>query len=192
MRQRPRAWSDDTVHDDGVNGATLVRERGEDDLAACVAVLHAVHLADGYPTVWPDDPASWLGHGAGGRAWVAERSGRIVGHVALVRPTADDVAPSLLRHGPAAVVSRLFVDPAARGLRVGARLLARAADEAHVRGARTVLDVVTTDTAAIALYERLGWTFLGTGRQRWSPTVSVTVRCYAAPAVSPSLSRETP
>ncbi|WP_353940470.1 GNAT family N-acetyltransferase [Streptomyces sp. HUAS MG91] len=171
-----------------------MRARDEGDLAACVAVLHAVHRADGYPAVWPDDPAAWLGPGTGGRAWVAERDGRIVGHVALVPPAADDVAPALLPHGPAAtdVVSRLFVDPAARGLRVGALLLARAAGAAHARGARTVLDVVTTDKAAIALYERLGWTFLGTGRQRWAPGTSVTVRCYAAPAASRSLPRETP
>jgi ribosomal protein S18 acetylase RimI-like enzyme len=180
------------VRDDGVRDATLVRARDEGDLAACVAVLSAVHRADGYPTIWPDDPASWLGTDAECRAWVAEREGRIVGHVALVRPAADDVAPTLLRHGSAVVVSRLFVDPAARGLRVGARLLARATDAAHARGTLTVLDVVTNDTAAIALYERLGWTFLGTGRQHWSPGTSVTVRCYAAPAASPSLPRETP
>ncbi|MEU6840271.1 GNAT family N-acetyltransferase [Streptomyces sp. NPDC046716] len=174
--------------------APRVRERDEDDLAACVGVLDTVHRADGYPTIWPDDPAAWLGPGADGRAWVAERAGRIVGHVALVRPAADDVAPTLLRHGPTAplAVSRLFVDPAARGLRVGALLLARAADAAHAEGARTVLDVVTTDRAAIALYERLGWTFLGTGRQRWAPGTSVAVRCYAAPAASRSLPRETP
>ncbi|MER5951506.1 GNAT family N-acetyltransferase [Streptomyces sp. NPDC001904] len=180
------------MRDDDVRDETRVRARDEGDLAACVAVLGAVHRADGYPTVWPDDPAAWLGPGTDGRAWVAEREGRIVGHVALVGPAADDVAPTLLRRGPAAVVSRLFVDPGARGLRVGARLLARAAEAAHTRGARTVLDVVTTDTAAIALYERLGWTFLGAGRQQWSSGTSVTVRCYAAPAASRSLPRKTP
>ncbi|MFD8570289.1 hypothetical protein [Streptomyces sp. NPDC059639] len=55
-----------------------------------------------------------------------------------------------------------------------------------------MLDVVTTDTAAIALYERLGWEFLGTGQQRWGPDLLVTVRCYAAPAASRPSLRETP
>ncbi|MFJ4715881.1 GNAT family N-acetyltransferase [Streptomyces sp. NPDC088785] len=172
------------MRSDGAGAAPRTRARGAGDLGACVAALRAVHLADGYPTVWPADPAGWLAlGGAGDRAWVVERDGRIAGHVALVRAAAGDVAPALLRRdpGPVAVVSRLFVAPGERGRGLGTLLLARAADAARAQCSRAVLDVVTTDTAAIALYERAGWTFLGTGRQHWAPGVRVTVRGYAAP-----------
>lgn len=144
-------------------------------------------------------------------AWVAELGGRVVGHVALRRSAADDVAPTLWseREGvpfdesadetadesadetadktadetadETAVVSRLFVAPEARGHGIGERLLARAVAGAAELGLLPVLDVVTSDASATALYERTGWRFLGTGEQYWSPRQTVTVRCYAAP-----------
>ncbi|MBO1332899.1 GNAT family N-acetyltransferase [Streptomyces sp. VRA16 Mangrove soil] len=171
-----------------------VRTRVDRDLPACVTALRAVHLADGYPTNWPQDPQKWLTGSADAAAWVAEWEGRIVGHVALVRPGPEDIAPSLVGTGSTsvAVVSRLFVDPAARGRRVGALLLERAIERARALGARAVLDVVTTDTAAVALYERLGWEFLATGQQEWGPDELVTVRCYAAPASGARSQKETP
>ncbi|NYV77512.1 hypothetical protein HW445_24765, partial [Streptomyces sp. UH6] len=48
-------------------------------------------------------------------------------------------------------------------------------------GLHPVLDVLATDTAAVALYERLGWRHLGDAAPRWTDRV-VTVRCYAAPS----------
>jgi hypothetical protein len=47
-----------------------------------------------------------------------------------------------------------------------------------------VLDVVSSDTAAAALYERLGWELLATVEQRWSADQTVSIRCYAARFVS--------
>ncbi|WP_371528325.1 GNAT family N-acetyltransferase [Streptomyces sp. NBC_01283] len=170
-----------------VSAPTSIRPRQAPDLPTCVEVLAQVHAADGYPTNWPDRPADWLAGSSFTGAWVAELGGRVVGHVALCRSTADDVAPVLWsgREGVAveetAVVSRLFVAPEARGHGIGARLLARVAAEAGELGVYPVLDVVESDTSATALYERAGWQFLGTGRQRWSPQQTVTVRCYAAP-----------
>ncbi|MEU6387738.1 GNAT family N-acetyltransferase [Streptomyces sp. NPDC046939] len=164
------------------HSAPQVRARLAEDMAGCVAALRAVHERDRYPVRWPSDPARWLAHDADGAGWVAHRDGRIVGHVLLVPPDGGDVAPGLLAPGtPVAVVSRLFVDPAARGQRIGASLLERAAREARRRGVRAVLDVVSTDSAAIALYERLGWEFLAMGQQEWGPGEVVDVRCYAAP-----------
>ncbi|MGY0021864.1 GNAT family N-acetyltransferase [Streptomyces sp. cg35] len=157
--------------------------RGDGDLPACVTVLRAVHLSDGYPVNWPDDPARWLGGGADEPSWVAHRGGRVVGHVTLTRPGAGDVAPTLVASGTGvAVVGRLFVDPSARGHRIGTLLIETAVREARLRGARAVLDVAATDRAAVALYERLGWEFLGTRQQEWQPGQLVDVRCYAAPA----------
>ena len=41
-------------------------------------------------------------------------------------------------------------------------------------------DSAASDTAAAALYDRLGWRLLATVEQRWGPDRPVTVRCYAA------------
>lgn len=166
----------------GVDDGTCVRARRDEDLAACAGALRAVHRADGYPRNWPADPMDWLRGGGPLGAWVACLGARVVGHVLLARPGAGDTAPGLVSAGESvSVVGRLFVDPGARGHRLGAALLKRSAEEARLLGRRAVLDVVTTDTSAIALYERLGWTFLAEGRQVWAPGETVTVRCYAAP-----------
>lgn len=158
------------------------------DVDPCVRILEEVHRRDGYPVNWPDRPTDWLTSASEWGAWVAELDGRVAGHVSLARSGEGDVAPGLwsARHGTGrdrtAVVSRLFVAPEARGHRIGASLIGRAEAEAERRGLHPVLDVVASDTAATALYERLGWELLGTVEQRWSPSQVVTVHCYAAGA----------
>ncbi|MFY4720949.1 GNAT family N-acetyltransferase [Streptomyces sp. LaBMicrA B280] len=166
-----------------------VRRREDADLDACVELLAEVHERDGYPENWPERPGDWLARPALFAAWVAELDGRIVGHVGLSEGGAEDRAPGLWsrRAGTpveaAVVISRLFVSPAVRGKGVGALLMERAAGEARRRRRHPVLDVLTSDTSAVALYTRLGWTLLDTVDQRWSPTETVTVHCYAAPVV---------
>jgi GNAT superfamily N-acetyltransferase len=159
------------------------RERTDADLPACVEALRAVHERDGYPLNWPADPAGWLTPPALLGAWVAERDGLVVGHAALSAPAADDLAPGLWGgdRAPAVVVNRLFVSPAVRGLGVGAALLDRLTEEAATAGRHPVLDVLSTDTAAVALYRRLGWRHFGDREQRWGPEQTVTLRCFAAP-----------
>ncbi|WP_234311829.1 GNAT family N-acetyltransferase [Streptomyces griseus] len=156
-------------------------------MADCVAVLAAVHEDDGYPMDWPARPADWLTPRSLLSAWVAELDGRVVGHVVLSHSEEGDVAPGLWSArrpgaGAAAVVNRLFVSPAARGRGIGAALMERAAREASARGLHPVLDVVATDTAATALYERLGWELLDVVEQLWGPERAVSLRCYAAPS----------
>ncbi|MFC8675313.1 GNAT family N-acetyltransferase [Streptomyces griseorubiginosus] len=171
-----------------MNTERRIRPRTDDDVEACVRVLEEVHRGDGYPVNWPARPGDWLSQPAGLGAWVAELDGRVVGHVGLSRSAEGDVAPGLWseRHGTsrelAAVVGRLFVAPCARGHGIGALLMARVTEEARHRGLHPVLDVVASDAAAAALYERLGWTRLATVEQRWSASQAVTVHCYAAPA----------
>ncbi|WP_374117903.1 GNAT family N-acetyltransferase [Streptomyces sp. S07_1.15] len=171
-------------------GAPLVpriRARAGADLGPCARLLADVHAHDGYPANWPDDPAGWLAPPALLTAWVAELNGHVAGHIGLSRSGTDDAAPAVWSErtggnaAATAVVGRLFAAPAARGHGVGALLLGRAVEEAGERGLHPVLDVLASDTRAVALYERLGWHFLAAVRQRWSPDTTVTVRCYAAP-----------
>ncbi|WP_063821872.1 GNAT family N-acetyltransferase [Streptomyces sp. e14] len=163
-----------------------VRRRTDGDVATCVRVLADVHRRDGYPVNWPDRPDAWLSQSCAWGAWVAELGGRVVGHVGLSRGGEGDLAPGVWsdRNGTSkdltAVVSRLFVAPQARGHGIGALLIGRAVAEARGRGLHPVLDVVASDTAAAALYERLGWELMATVEQRWSLSQLVAVHCYAA------------
>lgn len=170
----------------GNRGAAAVRRRADGDVEQCVRVLSDVHRRDGYPVNWPERPDAWLSSASGLGAWVAELDGRIVGHVSLARRGAGDAAPGLWseRNGTdaelTAVLSRLFVAPGARGHGIGALLIGRVVEEARRLGLHPVLDVVASDTAAAALYERLGWVRMATVEQHWSPAQRVTVHCYAA------------
>jgi GNAT superfamily N-acetyltransferase len=184
--------------------ALVIRGRVDADLAEVVAMMAEVHRRDGYPLHWPADPAGWL---AGGRligAWVATLDGQIAGHVSLSRPGRGDAAPALADAGApgagapgagvpgagasapglvpaaAAMVSRLFVAPAARGHRAGAVLLDQAVHAARGLGCRPLLDVRSANTAAIALYERRGWRLLGSTEGVWGED-RVTILSYAAP-----------
>ncbi|MFH9983409.1 GNAT family N-acetyltransferase [Streptomyces sp. NPDC017179] len=149
-------------------------------------VLAEVHQCDGYPVNWPDQPDEWLSQTSLLGVWVAELGGRLVGHVSLTREGEGDLAPGLWseRNGTstarAAVVSRLFVAPQARGHGIGALLVGQTVEEARHRGLHPVLDVVASDTSAAALYERLGWQLMATVEQRWGPSQLVSIHCYAA------------
>ncbi|ELP71059.1 GNAT family N-acetyltransferase [Streptomyces turgidiscabies] len=150
-------------------------------------MLATVHEQNAYPLNWPTDPAGWLTPGSLLAVWVADAEGEgdegIVGHIVLSRSEEGDAAAALWNRGPTAVINRLYVDPAARGRGVGAALMARAVAEARFRALHPVLDVASTDTAAAALYERLGWTLLAAEvEQEWGPGQRVKVHCYAAPA----------
>jgi ribosomal protein S18 acetylase RimI-like enzyme len=79
------------------------------------------------------------------------------------------------------MVSRLFVGAAARGYGAGRALMHQATEAAHERGLHLLLDVHSANTSAIALYERLGWNFIGTSRAQWGPD-QVTLLSYTAPS----------
>lgn len=150
-------------------GPTVVRSRSSDDLAACVRVLREVHRHDGYPTRWPADPAAWLSPPDLVDAWVAALDGTICGHVALLADLGGEHwmefgSPSRDR----AAVSRLFVSPTAQGSGLGAALLHTVMQVARERHLDLVLDVVDSEqSAAIALYERLGWKLVGRRPAGW-------------------------
>jgi GNAT superfamily N-acetyltransferase len=173
-----------------VSEALAVRPRQPPDAAACVALLRQVHEHDGYPLIWPADPAAWLYRPGQLGAWVAERAAGLCGHVAIARPepgaAADAWAGYLGRPASELVcVSLLFAGPRARGTGVGGSLLRTALDEIRYRGGAPVLEVVSLNSGAVALYRARGWREVGSVRYDWLPPHA---RCllYVAPPVLPA------
>ena len=73
---------------------------------------------------------------------------------------------------PTAYLASLHVLPEHRGLGIGTRLIAQVGRDVQARGhSRLELDVVTTNTKAIAFYERLGATTIGEHPASWAPAV---------------------
>src|SRR6266498_1241695 len=62
-------------------GGVLIRPREPDDLGGLVDALALVADNDGYPSHWPEQPASWLRTSDAYGAWVADRNGDLLGHV---------------------------------------------------------------------------------------------------------------
>lgn len=139
-----------------------VRRRTDKDLGACARLLRVVHGESRYPVYWPERPRAWLRDGMHG-AWVAERLGEVLGHVAVGDVDLDGVSRVRWREitgrDPAdlAVVTRFFVRPRVRGQGVGTALLEVAVADIRARGLVPVLDVVSASQDAIRLFEDLGW-----------------------------------
>lgn len=148
-----------------------IRPRRAGDLLACVEVLAEVHQQDGYPTCWPTNPVGWLELPGLLGAWVVEEAGVMAGHIALVACVDDGqlIAAAGRPAGELAMVSRLFVRPGARGRRVGEELVRAATQFGSSRGFGLGLEVVNVPgSAAIALYERLGWHMVGHYPAEWT------------------------
>lgn len=128
-------------------------------LDGAAQALVAVHRLDGYPSWWPQDPASWLSPPGMRAAWVARLDGVVVGHICVVGDIDEPAiaARAGVRTDQLLSASRLFTHPAGRGRHLGARLLAAAQDHTNARGAQLMLDVVDDGGTAIRLYDRLGW-----------------------------------
>jgi GNAT superfamily N-acetyltransferase len=148
-----------------------------------VAVAERVHDRDGYPFFLPTDLRTFLVSPDAYRAWVAERSGVVLGHVAL-HPRSSDLVMALasetLRRpvDELAVVARLLVAPDARGSGAGRALLEVAAEDARTRGLWPVLDVATDLRAAVALYDASGWICAGAVTVPLGPALSLDELVY--------------
>ncbi|MBK8755787.1 MAG: GNAT family N-acetyltransferase [Actinomycetales bacterium] len=116
-------------------------------------------------------------------AFVASDEDEVLGHVALMTPSAGETATlrALLGHNPpddAVMLCRLFVHPRHRNSGIAERL---------VETARSVtksqfLEVLEKDVAAIRLYERLGWTLVGTSSHGYGDDETMLSYWYKAPA----------
>lgn len=163
-----------------------IRDRTADDLPACVAALHEVHLGDNYPTRWPDDAAAWLTPDGLQQAWVAEHDGAIVGHIGIQAGWGEPglAAATGVPIESLALVARLYVTPAGRGLGLARTLVEVAHTRAAGLGLRVGLDVMEVSQAAIALYESLGWEHRGSEPARWRALIGTfpLIRYYLAPA----------
>ena len=143
----------------------VVRWRTVEDFAALVQITARVRATDDYPTYLPDDDYHrFLSRPESLQAWVAERDGRICGHVALNAQASSGVM-QLLRDahvdGPIGAVARLLVDPAFRRQGVAGELLQTARAAAQSQQRTPVIEVVESSHAAIALYRSAGWVELG-------------------------------
>ncbi|HEX3589916.1 MAG TPA: GNAT family N-acetyltransferase [Pseudonocardiaceae bacterium] len=145
--------------------AVLVRPRRPEDLPDCVSVIADTHRTSAYPVNWPKDPSGWLTPSGLLDAWVAEVDGRIVGHSVLGTGRERTVRLWSERTGlpptAAGEIKRLCVASGARERSIGSLLLAATAKAAVERGLHPVLGVLESSVDAIALYERLGWTHVG-------------------------------
>lgn len=92
--------------------------------------------------------------------WIAERSGQRVGCVMLVQARHDDSGAPESGVGQ---LRLLLVEPSARGLGIGERLVAECEAMAHRAGYRRMrLWTHSMLTAARGLYARQGWQLMGT------------------------------
>ena len=164
----------------------VIRPYEDTDLPGASAALTDVHATDGYPVEGVADPEAWLRSDDILASWVAEADGRIVGHVAVMRPRGEDAVT--LRAGQSeddeqhiAVLARLFVVRDARQHALGERLVRTAMDYGQRSDRRLVLDVMVKDTAAIRLYERLGWLRTGRATHRFGTGQSIEAIYYVAP-----------
>jgi GNAT superfamily N-acetyltransferase len=163
---------------------TVIRRRRDKDLGACARLLRLVHDESRYPYYWPTAPRAWLDGQEVLAAWVADRLGEVLGHVAVARTTGTSAYRwrEITGHEPAelALVTRLFVRQRVRGEGVGTTLLQLALEEIRNRRLLPVLEVVGVNGPAVRLVEDAGWTLLAA--DPWGEKGDrLTIRRYAGP-----------
>ncbi|MFF6862949.1 GNAT family N-acetyltransferase [Streptomyces ardesiacus] len=165
--------------------SVIIRPFTDDDLAGAAAALVEVHDTDGYPVEGVNDPEAWIKSEDVLAAWVAEGGGRIVGHVAVMKPQGEGAVDLWVKQSDDAdhvgVLARLFVVQSARKQAAGRRLMEAAMSHARTHGLRLVLDVMVKDTSAIRLYERLGWRKIGETIHHFGSGETTPAVCYVSP-----------
>lgn len=143
--------------------AGLVRRRREKDLTACARLLEVVYYQEHYPVVRPHRPRDWLTSDDVLAAWVAERNGEILGHVAISRVGRDPVSAlrwrETIEHEPSELmgVSRFFVRPKSRRQGVGTALLDAAVEEVRRRGCDPVIEMASESSDGLPFFVGRHW-----------------------------------
>jgi GNAT superfamily N-acetyltransferase len=138
---------------------TDIRRRRAHDLAACGRLAGFSVSGGAHPRSW----RAWLDADGVLGAWVGERAGEILGHVAVSEVGGDPVSAlrwqEVTGHptGDLLAVSRLFVRPRVRGTGLGAALLRVATAEVRSRGRVPVIEAVGAGPVELRLYESRGW-----------------------------------
>lgn len=140
-----------------------LRRRRDTDLAACARLARFASPEARLGGPHAQDRRTWLtGHDVLG-AWVAERRGEILGHVALSTPGHDAVSRMRWREvtgrdlATLGEISRFFVRTTVRDHGIGTALLGAATAEAQVNGLVPVLEVVSDDPRHAEHYVEGGW-----------------------------------
>ncbi|MEU8742980.1 GNAT family N-acetyltransferase [Streptomyces parvulus] len=167
--------------------SVTVRPFSDDDLTGAAEALVEVHETDGYPVEGVDDPEAWIKSEDVLAAWIAESDGRIVGHVAVMKPQGEAAADLWVKQsgddmGHVGVLARLFVVESARKQTAGRQLMEAAASHARDHGLRLVLDVMVKDASAIRLYERLGWRKIGETIHHFGNGETIPAVCFVSPS----------
>ena len=140
-----------------------IRPRRDRDLSTCARLVRRAFFEGQFPGQHDEEPRLWLADHDVLDAWVTERDGEVVAHVAISRLDLDPLSALRWRestgHVPSDLiaVSRLFVRPRFRGQGVAASLIEVACDEIRARGKVPVYEVVTTSSLAPSYSRDHGW-----------------------------------
>ena len=143
-------------------GTVRIRRRHDGDLDACKRVLRGISSGGKYPLPRPVSHRAWLTEDVLD-AWVAERQGTILGHVAIARVGTGAASAMRWREvtgrstDDLALVSRFFVRLPERGQGIGTALLAAAVAGARARGMVPVADAVNPSRFGAPIYAHHGW-----------------------------------
>lgn len=159
----------------------VVRRFDEADAVETVEVFKAIHAATSgsYPLLRECSDAAvetWLGNKNWFNRWVAVSglgpAKRVVGHVGICS-AGSDTSLTLwtdalgVETGELSVVSKLGVSPAAQRSGVAWNLLKVAVEQAQAAGNAAVLDVASSNVAAIRLYQAFGFRTVATAEDSW-------------------------
>jgi GNAT superfamily N-acetyltransferase len=139
-----------------------VRLRRAGDLSRCIRLVRMTSAGGRHALPPSGSPRAWLEDPALLDAWVADRDGVLLGHVALARVGGDPTAALRWREvtgrPPAqlAEISRLVVRPGARAAEVVQELVGAALTGARERGLHPVLQTLGATQDEIRAYEELG------------------------------------
>ena len=165
-----------------------VRLRRPRDLPTCARLMHRAFFEGQFPGVRRDSPRDWIDGPDVLAAYVAERDGEVVGHVAVTSVGVEGTSGLRWREitgrptSDLADVAQLFVRPSFRGQGIGRSLVDAALADIRSRGLVPVLEVVTHSSVAPSYAYGHGWRLRATDRFPGPPAGLWVHRLEAAPS----------